>query len=128
MPGLLGIRVTAVGRDFIRAEMPVDERTTQPFGILHGGASVTLAETLGSIASWLLVSGEPGARVAGVEVSASHLKAAGPGTVTAVCRPLRIGRTLHFWRIGIYNARGERCCAARLTVSIGTPRNDSRAC
>jgi 1,4-dihydroxy-2-naphthoyl-CoA hydrolase len=128
MPGLLGISVTAVGRDFIQASMPVDERTTQPFGILHGGASVTLAETLGSIASWLLVSGQPGARVAGVEVNASHLKAVDSGKVTGVCRPLRIGRTLHFWHIDISDDRGARCCTARLTVSISVPGGDSPAC
>jgi len=128
MPGFLGISVTAVGRDFIRAKMPVDQRTTQPFGILHGGASVALAETLGSIASWLLVSGQPGARVAGVEVSASHLKAVSSGYVTAVCRPLRIGRTLHFWQINVYNGEGARCCAARLTVSVSGAQDLDLSC
>ena len=128
MPGFLGISVTAVGKDFIRADMPVDQRTTQPFGILHGGASVALAETLGSIASWLLVSGEPGARVAGIEISASHLKAVGSGCVTGICRPLRIGRTLHFWQIDIYDEKGARCCAARLTVSISAPQDQAVGC
>ncbi len=128
MAGALDISVTAVGRDFIQATMPVDERTTQPFGILHGGASVVLAETLGSYASWLVVSGTTGARVAGVEVSASHLKSVGEGSVAGVCRPLRIGRTLHFWRIDIHDGHGNLCCAARLTVSVSLPSTEQAAC
>jgi 1,4-dihydroxy-2-naphthoyl-CoA hydrolase len=115
---VLGIRLTALGPDFICGEMPVDERTRQPFGILHGGASIVLAETLGSWASWLLVGDDPGARVAGIEVGGSHVRAVRSGTVTAVCRPVRLGRSLHFWRIDVHDAEGQLCCAARLTVKV----------
>jgi 1,4-dihydroxy-2-naphthoyl-CoA hydrolase len=128
MPGFLDIRITAVGPDFVRAEMPVDQRTTQPLGLLHGGASVVLAESIGSLASWLAVADMPGVRVAGIEVNASHLKAVGAGKVFAVCRPLRMGRSLHFWRIDICDGQGDRCCSARLTVSIGHPPADAVLC
>ncbi|MDX1380846.1 MAG: hotdog fold thioesterase [Xanthomonadales bacterium] len=115
---VLGIRLTAIGPDFICGEMPVDERTRQPFGILHGGASIVLAETLGSWASWLLVSDEPGARVAGIEVSGSHVWSARSGIVSGICRPVRLGRSLHFWRIDVHDAEGNLCCAAKLTVKV----------
>ncbi len=128
MPGFLDIRITAVGPDFVRAEMPVDRRTTQPLGLLHGGASVVLAESIGSLASWLAIADAPGIRVAGVEVNASHLKAVREGKVFAVCRPLRLGRSLHFWRIDISNGQGERVCSARLTVSIGHPPDEPVRC
>jgi 1,4-dihydroxy-2-naphthoyl-CoA hydrolase len=121
LAGLLGIVVDAVGPDWISANMPVDERTMQPMGLLHGGASAVMAETLGSVASWLLVSGQQGARVAGIEISASHLKAVRAGRVTGTCRPLRLGRTLHFWAIDIFNQDRELCCTARLTVSVSRP-------
>jgi uncharacterized protein (TIGR00369 family) len=122
MAGHLGIVITAIGRDFVRAVMPVDQRSRQPFGILHGGASCVLAETLGSVTSWLVTSRTPGARVAGLDINATHLKAASGGQVHGVCRPLRIGRTVHFWNIDIFNDAGEQTCAARLTVSIGQQR------
>jgi 1,4-dihydroxy-2-naphthoyl-CoA hydrolase len=115
---VLGIRLTAVGPDFICGEMPVDERTCQPFGILHGGASIVLAETLGSLASWLLVCDDAGARVAGIEVSGSHVRSVRSGTVCGICRPVRLGRSLHFWRIDVYDEAGNLCCAAKLTVKV----------
>jgi 1,4-dihydroxy-2-naphthoyl-CoA hydrolase len=121
LAGLLGIRITAIGPGFVVGDMPVDERTRQPFGLLHGGASIVLAEELGSISSWLLVKAIPGARVAGIEVSGSHVKAARGGRVTGVCRPVKIGRTLHFWRIDVLDETGDVCCSARLTVSISLP-------
>jgi 1,4-dihydroxy-2-naphthoyl-CoA hydrolase len=120
---ILGIRITAIGPDFICGEMPVDERTRQPFGILHGGASIVLAETLGSWASWLLAADQPGARVAGIEVSGSHLRAVRSGLVTAVARPLRLGRSLHFWEIDVRDEAGNLTCSARLTVNISAGRN-----
>lgn len=120
---VLGIRMTAVGPDFVCGEMPVDERTQQPFGILHGGASIVLAETLGSWASWLLAADQPGARVAGIEVSGSHLRAVRSGLVTAVARPLRLGRSLHFWEIDVRDEAGNLTCSARLTVNISAGRN-----
>jgi len=117
---VLGIRITAVGPDFVCGEMPVDERTQQPFGMLHGGASIVLAETLGSMASFLVVCDDPAARVAGVEVSGSHVWSARSGFVTGVARPLRLGRSLHFWRIDVRDQDGTLVCSAKLTVSVGS--------
>jgi 1,4-dihydroxy-2-naphthoyl-CoA hydrolase len=115
---VLGIRLTAIGPDFVCGEMPVDERTQQPFGILHGGASIVLAETLGSWASYLTISDEPGARVAGIEVSGSHLRTVRSGHVTGIARPIRLGRSLHFWRIDILDDDNEIVCAAKLIVKV----------
>jgi len=121
----LGIQVTAIGPDFVRASMPVDHRTRQPFGLLHGGASAVLAETLGSVTSWLVIRDIPGARVAGLDISVSHLKAVTEGYVHGMCRPLRIGRTVHFWRIDIFDDAGRQSAAARLTVSVSqAPRGE----
>lgn len=114
----LDIRIEAIGPDFLIATMPVDERTRQPFGLLHGGASILLAETLGSIASLQLVSDEPGAYAVGIDVGGSHLRAVRGGRVTGVCRPLRIGRNVHFWQIDVSGEDGRLCCSARLTISI----------
>jgi 1,4-dihydroxy-2-naphthoyl-CoA hydrolase len=102
--------------------MPVDERTHQPFGVLHGGASIVLAETLGSWASYLVSSDNPAARVAGIEVSGSHVWSVRSGTVTGVARPVRLGRSLHFWRIDIRDQDNNLCCSAKLTVKIGGGR------
>jgi len=116
---VLGIRITAVGPDFICGEMPVDERTHQPFGVLHGGASIVLAETLGSWASYLVACDNPDARVAGIEVSGSHVWSVRSGIVTGVARPVRLGRSLHFWRIDVHDRRKNLCCSAKLTVQVG---------
>ncbi len=116
---VLGIRITAVGPDFICGEMPVDERTQQPFGVLHGGASIVLAETLGSYASYLVCSDDPAARVAGIEVSGSHVWSVRSGTVTGIARPVRLGRSLHFWRIDVRDQHNNLCCSAKLTVKVG---------
>lgn len=118
MEGCLGIQVTAIGPNIICGEMPVDERTRQPFGLLHGGASIVLAESLGSYASYLLTNDEDGTRVAGVEVSGSHLKAVRDGRVLGECRPVNLGRSLHVWRILIRDENGDLNCAANLTVKI----------
>ena len=115
---VLGIRIIAVGPDFVCGEMPVDERTRQPFGILHGGASIVLAETLGSWASWLVACDDPRARVAGVEVSGSHVWSVSAGRVIGVARPVRLGRSLHFWRIDVTDEAGQLCCSAKLTVKV----------
>ena len=119
--GHLGIEITAIGEDHVAGKMPVDERTRQPHGIMHGGASIVLAETLGSIASYLLVWGVEGARVAGVEVSGSHLRAVSSGNVYGLCKAVHIGRTLHFWQIDIRDDDERLCCAAKLTVSVSLP-------
>ena len=121
LAGHLGIELTAIGRDFIRGKMPVDQRTRQPFGILHGGASIVLAEELGSIASYLLAGGIEGARMAGIEVSGSHLRAVSSGWVYGLCKPTRIGRPLHFWQIDIRDDDERLCCTAKLTVSVSLP-------
>jgi 1,4-dihydroxy-2-naphthoyl-CoA hydrolase len=115
---VLGIRITAVGPDFICGEMPVDERTQQSFGILHGGASIVLAETLGSWASFLVACDDPAARVAGIEVSGSHVWSVASGYVTGVARPVRLGRSLHFWRIDVRDQKENLVCSARLTVKV----------
>jgi 1,4-dihydroxy-2-naphthoyl-CoA hydrolase len=115
---VLGIRISAVGPDFICGEMPVDERTHQPFGVLHGGASIVLAETLGSWASYLVACDNPNARVAGIEVSGSHVRSVSSGTVTGTARPVRLGRSLHFWRIDIHDQENNLCCSAKLTVKV----------
>lgn len=115
---VIGIKLTAIGPDFVCGEMPVDQRTRQPFGILHGGASIVLAETLGSWASYLLLSDEPGSRVAGIEVNGSHLRAVSSGVVTGIARPIRLGRSLFFWQIDVLDENGELVCSARLTVKV----------
>lgn len=114
---LLGIEFTEIGDDYIKATMPVDERTHQPFGILHGGASVVLAESLGSIASWLIVDPEKYMAV-GLDVNANHLRPVKSGLVTGVCTPINIGGKIHVWDIKIYDDRGKMTCISRLTVAI----------
>ena len=122
---VLGIRISAVGPDFICGEMPVDERTHQPFGVLHGGASIVLAETLGSWASYLVACDDPDARVAGIEVSGSHVWSVSSGTVTGTARPVRLGRSLHFWRIDIHDQENNLCCSAKLTVKVSASGDTS---
>ena len=115
--GLLGILFTEIGDDYMKATMPVDERTHQPFGVLHGGASVVLAESIGSIASWLLIDQQKFMAV-GQEVNANHLRPVKSGLVTAVCTPIHIGGRSHVWDIKIYDDRGKMSCVSRLTVAI----------
>jgi 1,4-dihydroxy-2-naphthoyl-CoA hydrolase len=114
---LLGIEFTEIGDDFIKAKMPVDARTHQPYGILHGGASVVLAETIGSIASSLVIDPEKYMAV-GQEVNANHLRPVKSGFVTAVCTPIHIGGKTHVWDIKMYDDRGKMNCISRLTVAI----------
>jgi len=114
---LLGIEFTELGEDFLSARMPVDERTYQPYGILHGGASVVLAETLGSVASNLVIDQERFIGV-GLEVNANHLRPVRTGFVTGICRPVHIGGKTHVWDIKIYNDKGKMSCISRLTVAI----------
>ncbi|MBK7148239.1 MAG: hotdog fold thioesterase [Bacteroidetes bacterium] len=113
----LGIEVVEVGDDYIKARMPVDERTKQPFGLLHGGASCVLAETLGSIASTFCI--DPTREMAvGVEINANHLRSASKGYVTGVVKPLYVGKTIHVWNIEIFNEDNKQVCASRLTCAI----------
>lgn len=112
----LGIVFTEVGTDFLRATMPVDARTKQPYGLLHGGASVLLAETLGSSAGNLCV---PGDRICvGIEINANHLRGVREGVVTGTARPLHVGRATHVWEIRIEDARGRLACVSRLTLAV----------
>lgn len=115
--GLLDIRFTEVTQDSLTATMPVDERTHQPAGILHGGASVVLAETLGSIASYMCIDPEKYVGV-GLEVNANHLRPVKNGLVTGICKALHIGAKTHVWEIKIYNDKGKMNCISRLTVAI----------
>ncbi|MDZ7877998.1 MAG: hotdog fold thioesterase [Saprospiraceae bacterium] len=119
MGGYLGIEFTEVGDDYLVAKMPVDHRTVQPFRILHGGASVVLAETLGSIASVLCLSDMTKYQAVGVEINANHLSSAREGsTVFGTVRPIRIGRTMQVWTIDIRDERGKLICVSRLTVAV----------
>jgi 1,4-dihydroxy-2-naphthoyl-CoA hydrolase len=113
----LGIEFIEIGSDFVTARMPVDRRTHQPFGILHGGASVVLAETLGSIASFLCISDE-NQQAVGLEINANHLRPAKDGFVYGTVKPIHIGRTTHIWDIRITNEQGKLVCISRLTVAI----------
>jgi len=116
MVGHVGIVFTQLGEDFLEAAMPVDERTIQPFGLLHGGASVVLAETLGSMAGYLCSEGTQ--TVVGVEINASHMKSAREGHVRGVCRALRAGRRSQVWQIEIFDQQGGLCCVSRLTTMV----------
>jgi len=113
----LGMRFVAVGANFLQASMPVDHRTHQPYGLLHGGASVALAETVGSVASALVVNHEKYYCV-GMEINANHLRSVKYGTVTATASPLHLGRTSHVWDIKITDERNRLVCVSRLTVAV----------
>ena len=114
---LIDIQFTEIGQDFLTATMPVDERTHQPAGILHGGASVVLAETLGSIASYMCIDPERYQAV-GLEINANHLRPVKSGRVTGICKPLHRGAKTHVWEIKIYDERGKMNCISRLTVAV----------
>lgn len=118
---LLDIKFTEITANSLTATMPVDDRTRQPAGILHGGASVVLAETVGSVASNLVVDGQQFMGV-GLEVNANHLRPVKEGFVKAVCTPLHIGSKTHIWDIKLYNEKGKMTCVSRLTVAI-VPKN-----
>lgn len=112
----LGIEFTRVSVDELEATMPVDKRTRQPFGLLHGGASVVLAETLGSIAGYLSSTGEQ--KVVGLEVNANHLRSVRAGRVRGLCRAIHIGCRHQVWQIDIYDSEGRLCCTSRLTTAV----------
>ncbi len=115
--GHLGIELTGCGSDWLEGRMPVDARTRQPMGILHGGASVVLAESLASVAANLCVDGEKFFCV-GQEVNANHLRSVREGFVTAVARPFHLGKTSQVWGIDIKDGRGRPTCIARLTIAV----------
>ena len=113
----LGIEVTRVGEDFIEAKMPVDYRTHQPLGLLHGGASVSLAETLGSVGAACCIDLTKQYCV-GLEINANHIKSAKEGFVFGIARPIHIGKKTHVWEIKINNEKNELVCISRITMAI----------
>ncbi|AXF75966.1 hotdog fold thioesterase [Erwinia tracheiphila] len=113
---VLGIRFIAINDESLEATMPVDNRTRQPFGLLHGGASVVLAETLGSVAGWLCTSGED--YIVGLEVNANHVRAVSEGWVRGVCRSQHLGRRHQVWQIDILDPTQRLCCSSRLTTAV----------
>lgn len=116
----LGIEFLEVGDDFIRARVPVDKRTIQPYGLLHGGVSVVLAETLGSCGA-AFASAE-GGRAVGLDINANHIKGATSGWVTGIARPVHLGRTTQVWQIDLHNDAGELTCVSRITMAVLAPR------
>ena len=112
----LGIEFLEVGDDFIRGRVPVDAQTRQPFGLLHGGVSVTLAETLGSVAAQLCC-GE-GLLAVGLDINANHLRGVMHGWVTGTARPVHIGRKTHVWQMDLTNDEGQLTCVSRITMAI----------
>jgi uncharacterized protein (TIGR00369 family) len=115
----LGIEFLEVGDDFIRARAPVDARTKQPMGILHGGVSVLLAEMLGSCGA--ACASPPGHRSVGVEVNANHIRSVSEGWVTGIGRPLHVGRSTQVWQIEMTNDKGQLTCVSRITMAILPP-------
>lgn len=114
----IGIEFTEIGDNYIIAKMPVDQRTIQPFGILHGGASVVLAETLGSVASTLCLPDLKKQTAVGLEVNANHLRAVRSGFVYGKATPIRVGRSIHVWNIEITDEQGKISAISRLTTMI----------
>ena len=114
--GHLGIEFLEVGDDFIRGRVPVDTRTKQPYGLLHGGVSVVLAETLGSCGA--AYSAPEGDRAVGLDINANHLRGATSGWVTGTARPVHIGRSTQVWQIDMVNAAGELTCVSRITMAV----------
>lgn len=117
MQRYIGIEFTEAGDDFLKARMPVDHRTLQPEGLLHGGANVVLAESLGSVASVLCIDREKNF-VVGLEINANHLRAVREGFVTGVTRPIHLGRSTHVWEIRIYDDQNRLTCISRITNAI----------
>lgn len=113
----LGIEITAIGADYIEAKMPVDHRTHQPLGLLHGGASVALAETLGSVAATCCVDMQTQYCV-GLEINANHIKSVKEGFVYGITRPIHIGKKTHVWEIKITNEKKELVCISRITLAV----------
>lgn len=112
----LGIQITEIGDDFLKATMPVDHRTHQPMGILHGGASVALAETIGSLGAQMCA--EPGYFVVGLEINANHIRSMRSGFATGVAIPIHIGRSTQVWNIRIADEQDKTVCISRLTMSV----------
>ena len=116
----LGIEFLEVGDDFIRARVPINEHTRQPYGLLHGGVSVVLAETLGSCGA--ACAAPLGHRAVGLDINANHLRGATGGWVTGTTRPVHIGRTTQVWQIDMVNDEGQMTCVSRITMAVLAPR------
>ena len=114
----LDIEFTNIGDDYIEARMPVGHRTVQPIGLLHGGASCALAETMGSVASFLCIVDGAQTTAVGVEINANHLRPVAKGNVTGKVSPLRIGRSFHVWNIDIKDEEGRLICVSRITIAV----------
>lgn len=117
MGHFLGMEWAELGPDFLKLRMPVDDRTRQPYGLLHGGASCALAETVGSVASALVIDPEKNIAV-GLEINANHIRGVKEGFVIATARPLHLGSSTHVWDIKIHDERDKLVCVSRLTVAI----------
>ncbi|MFN3998446.1 hotdog fold thioesterase [Algoriphagus sp.] len=117
MVSFLGIEFTSIGQNYLEATMPVDTRTKQPIGLLHGGANVVLAETLGSVASSLTIDTKKYSCV-GLEINANHLKAVREGKVTGIAKPIHLGKSTQVWEIKIFNLEDQLCCISRITMAI----------
>lgn len=118
----IGIKITAIGEDFLEGTMPVDHRTHQPLGLLHGGASVTLAETLGSIAATLCVD-ENKQFCVGLEINANHIRSVRDGDVKGVAKPVHIGKKTQVWEIRITTSEGDLVCISRITMAVLDRKN-----
>lgn len=114
----LGMEFTEIGDDYMKATMPVDHRTRQPFGLLHGGASVALAETLGSVASQYCIDNPGEYYGVGLEINANHLRSANSGLVTGIVKPIRVGKSMHVWNIEISDEKDRLVCVSRITIAI----------
>lgn len=124
MAEVIGIEFTAIGPDYLQARMPVDQRTHQPFGLLHGGASVALAETLGSVAAACCVDMNRQFCV-GLEINANHIRGVRQGFVTGTTRPVHIGKKTQVWEIRIVNEQGELVCISRITMAVLEKKDQS---
>ncbi|HSV84721.1 MAG TPA: hotdog fold thioesterase [Ramlibacter sp.] len=115
-PAYLGMEFLEVGDDYIVGRIPVDPRTRQPYGLLHGGISVVLAETLGSCGAMFCTP--PGQRVVGLDINANHLRGATSGWVTGTTRPVHIGRSTQVWHIDLHDEQGRLTCVSRITMAV----------
>lgn len=113
----IGMEFVELGPDFVKARLPIDHRTIQPFGILHGGASCVLAETLGSVASYLVIDASKQIAM-GLEINANHIRSAQKGFVTGIARPIHLGKATHVWDIRITDDEERLICVCRLTVVV----------
>ncbi len=117
----LGIEFLEVGEDWLSARVPVNRQTCQPYGLLHGGVSVVLAETLGSCGAAFAVP--DGTKVVGLDINANHLRGVSEGWVTGVARAVHVGRSTQVWQIDLRDDAGKLCCVARLTVAVRPPKD-----